>query len=717
MRFFKMSLALKMAVATFLGAACGLFFGDLCNVFSPYASAYILVLKVTAVPYLIVAIMHGLGQLSASQALQILRNGVLFIGLAWVINILMVYLTYSMFPLPSTKQIAGYTSIEPAHLNFADLLIPDNIFFCLTNNIVPAIVVFSVFFGIALMFLKRKEVIMQGLENLVEVLTSITGWIARITPYGTFLIIANQVGTIQLSTVKQVSTYVILYLIGVCLVIFWIFPRLVSMLTNIRSYKWIQQLSPVLLLGYTTNVVIVCLPYIIELLKKETQVIDPKDEKAQAQIQGTVSVVFNLPLGSLFITLFVLFVSIFYSIPLNFNGQVELFVTTFLTGLGAVGLGSWINNLTFILDSLSMPIEAVNLYLSTLPFTAGFQSMVSVMQIASLSLFITLSCRKMIQHSLARILRSSFITLIPVLAVAAAIKLVNPLPDIKKESKSIFELDITSTSPAQILTAPPSPRELTSDLFDQIVASKVLRVGYYPEAPPYCFYNIQGSVVGYDMAFAYELAYDLGCHLELVPLHYESVINELTEGQYDIAMSAVSVTPQRLKELLFSRPYVSSRLVLVVQEKMRKAFSTLSSIQENSNLKIAVMKGSSYEMLAREYFPENRMILLNTYGDIVNEDATVALLWEEEEAMAWSLTNRGYRLVLPSPALGVDQIAYAVREGNLHLVSYLNEWMAYKRGQGFVKKQYDLWIKGKTEIAAAKEPRWSIIRNVLHWVE
>ena len=97
--------------------------------------------------------------------------------------------------------------------------------------------------------------------------------------------------------------------------------------------------------------------------------------------------VFNLPLGSLFITVFVFFISIFYNVPLQLAAQFKLFVTTFLTSLGAVGLGSWINTLTFILDSLGLPVEAINLYLATLPFTAGFQSMLSVMEIASLSLF------------------------------------------------------------------------------------------------------------------------------------------------------------------------------------------------------------------------------------------------------------------------------------------------------------------------------------------
>lgn len=713
-----MSLTLQMAIATVLGILCGLFFGDLCSVFSSWGSAYIMLLKVTAVPYLVGAIIHGVGQLSSTQAKQILKKGIFFIGLAWMINICIIYLINYIFPRSQATQLSGYVSIDTPHLNFAELLIPDNIFYDLANNIIPAIVIFSLLIGIALMYLKEKQYLMNSFQNLVEALTRITSWIARVTPFGTFLIIANQVGTIQLTTIKQVSTYIILYILGVCIIVFWIFPRLTQMLTGIPSYRWLQQTFPILLLAYTTNVVIVCLPYIIELLKKETQILDPKDEKAQSLIQGTVSVVFNLPLGSLFITLFVFFISIFYSFPLSVSSQVELFVTTFLTSLGAVGLGSWINSLTFILDSLGLPADAVNIYLTTLPFTAGFQSMVSVIEIASLSLFITLSCRQMIILKWARIIRNGVFTVIPVLLIFSGIRIFNPLPVIKNATKSIFELKILSSIPIAVLSTPVARNEdLRADTLDRVLATKTLRVGFNPSVAPFCFYNVDGKVVGYDISFAYELAYDLGCKLELVPMHYGRLVEELNAGYYDIAMSAVTINEQRLKELLFTHPYLTPRLVLVVPEKSRKLFSTIDNILDSAKARIAVMKGTAFEVYARERFPNKEIVLLTSYADFMQCGPDVALFWEEEEAIAWLLTHRGYRLISTQPPLGVDAMGYAIRGNSSRFLEYLNQWLQLKGSQGFIAKQSDLWIKGKTEIAAPNEPRWSVIRNVLHWID
>lgn len=716
MRLLKMSLTLQMAIATFLGILCGLFFGDLCDVFSPYAAAYIMLLKVTAVPYLIGAIIHGVGQLSVTQAKQIVKKGVLFISLAWTINILMVYAIKYVFPRPKSTQLGGYISGDIPQLNFAELLIPDNIFYDLTHNVVPAIVIFSLLVGISLMHIKEKDVIMRGMENFVNVLTRITSWIAKITPIGTFIIIANQVGTIQLSTVKQVSTYVILYIVGLSLVVFWIIPRLTNILTSIPSFKWLQQLLPILVLAYTTNVVIVCLPFIIELLKKETQQIDPQDATAQSQIQGTVSVVFNLPLGSLFITVFVFFASIFYNSPIGVSSQFELFVTTFLTSLGAVGLGSWINSLTFILDSLGLPLEAVNLYLTTLPFTAGFQSMVSVIEIASLSLFITLACRNMIFLRWSTVLRKGLFTVVPVLLLLAGIKTFNPLPEIKNETKSIYELSISASIPVSIQAHSASSIH-PGDTFQRILTTKTLRVGYNPNCAPFCFKNVDGNIVGYDIAFAYELAYDLGCSLELIPMRYENLITELNEQHYDIAMSAITVNEARLKALTFTQSYISPRLCFVVQEKVRKLFTSIDSIMQNPRIKLAVLKGSAFETAARELFPNKKIILLNTYEDFDAKDPLVALLWEEQEAIAWSLCHRNYRIIFPQPPMGFDTLSYAIRNDSPRFIHYLDQWLELKKSQGFTDRQYALWIKGKTEIAVPSEPRWSVLRNVLHWDE
>ncbi|MBM3207591.1 MAG: cation:dicarboxylase symporter family transporter [Chlamydiae bacterium] len=717
MRFFKLSLAAQMAIATVLGILCGLFFGNICAIFAPYGSAYIMLLKATAIPYLIVAIIHGIGQLNSFQAKSILKKGILFIGLAWLINISMVYLVYFSFPKAQNTQ-SGFISTETSGINFAELLIPENIFYDLANNIVPAIVVFSLLIGIALMQIKEKDVLMNSLKNLVEALTKITSWIAKITPLGTFLIIANQVGTIQFSTIKQISSYIILYIICTCMIVFWIFPRIINMVTHVKANRWLQLLSPILLLAYTTNIVIVCIPFIIEMLRKEIQNLEPFDEKTQVQIQGTVSVIFNLPLGSLFITIFVFFCSIFYNNPIAMKGQIELFLTTILTSLGAVGIGSWINSLTFLLNTLGLPIEAINLYLTAIPFTSGFQAAVSAMQISTLCFLITLACRRHLHTSLLRIFKQATFTIVPVILLFLGIKLYSPLPEIKSLKKTIYELSISSNIDVNNLSKATDRNDLVQneDTLDRILRTKKIRVGYIKNTVPFSFENLDQSLVGYDIAFAYELAYDLGCSLELTPIEISDLISDLKTNKIDIAMSGISITEERLKQISFTNTYMKPKYVFVTYEKKKKYFSSLDEIQENPRIRIAVLKGSSYESVAHDLFPDHKIVYLESY-DAFNPSAADGILWEEQQAIYWSLGKKDIRVIFPSPSVGVDSLSYAVNSSSPKFLTYLNQWLTLKSSENFSKKQYDLWIDEKTEIAAPYEPRWSIIRDVLKWVE
>ncbi len=457
---FRSSLTFQMILATVLGIFAGLFLGDMCHVFAPWENAYIMILKITTIPYLICAVIHGIGRLATSSAKQILQKGLLFIAGVWVINICVIYMTVFLFPQSQGAVHASYSTAAPSTINFAEMLIPENVFYALSNNIVPAIVMFGLLLGIALMHLKEKQTVLSLLDTLVDAFTRMTGWISRITPVGTFLIIADRVGTIHLETVKQISTYLILYILCICLLVFWIIPRIVAMLTSIPASKWIKDLTPILVLAFTTNVVIVTLPFIIELIKRESEKLYKKDGIFQDQVQGIVSIIFNLPLGSLFISVFVFFISIFYHMPLSFMAQIQLFVTTFLTSLGAVGLGSWINSLNFLLDSLGLPLNAIDTYLTTLPFTAGFQSMVSVMEISSLALLIALACHGLIRWNWTTLVKKTATTLIPVAIFFFAFKSWILLPSISNPTKSICDLQIDTPCPSESLyryRSSPSP--------------------------------------------------------------------------------------------------------------------------------------------------------------------------------------------------------------------------------------------------------------------
>lgn len=710
----KLNLSLKMFLATFLGIGLGVLIGDHCNLFAPLTKAYIMILKITAVPYLIVAIMRGVGQLLPDQSLSLLKKGLSVILGMWLINILMVFLTSSVFPTAKGSRVSSYNPNEPAPIDFTELLIPDNIFYDLANNIVPSIVVFSLVIGIALMHNPAKHSILSGLENIQSLLSKVTTWISQITPYGTFFIIAKQFGTIDLSTVKQVSTYIILYITCLSIVIFWIIPHLISTFTAISYKKWLQALGPVLLLAYTTNFVIVCLPFLITALEKMTKE-DCKieDKRVLGEIQGLVSLVFNLPLGSLFITIFLIFLSVMFKAPFDIYAYCKLFVTTFLTSLGAVGIGSWINSITFLLSSFLLPQDALNLFLTSLPFTSGFQSMVSISQIGTIAFIVTLLGAKAIKVKWLKFSKGIAFSFVPVFLFFQFIKVYNPFPPIESKTKSIFDLSIASSVPVKILDkGQPKPAH---NILSSIKGSKTLKVGFITKYAPFAFKNSYGELVGFDIAFAYQLAYDLGCDLEFVPLSYEKISSELNSGLYDIAMSCVSMNETRIQNVYFSTPYISSEIILVMTEDLKKKLKNSHRIFVDTSLKIAAIKGTSYADLLPKLFPDHEHILVDSPHSFSTKKQADILLWSDHEAAAWILKHRNYRIMFPTPAFGQDTKCYVLKQGDNEFLEYINNWLILKKEEGFFNHQYNLWIEGKTDSIEPKYRRWSVIKDILKW--
>ena len=59
-------------------------------------------------------------------------------------------------------------------------------------------------------------------------------------------------------------------------------------------------------------------------------------------------------------------------------------------------------------------------------------------------------------------------------------------------------------------------------------------------------------------------------------------------------------------------------------------------------------------------------------------------------------------------------VAFAVAHNNLELQTFLNSWLSVQKSAGTVQALYDKWILGKG--AEKHSPRWSVIKDVLHWV-
>ncbi len=72
-------------------------------------------------------------------------------------------------------------------------------------------------------------------------------------------------------------------------------------------------------------------------------------------------------------------------------------------------------------------------------------------------------------------------------------------------------------------------------------------------------------------------------------------------------------------------------------------------------------------------------------------------------------------VAVPRPDSVAIPVAYPVAHGDEEMLGFLNSWLELKKKDKTVEKLFAHWIMGKS--VDTVEPRWSIIRNVLHWVD
>lgn len=83
--------------------------------------------------------------------------------------------------------------------------------------------------------------------------------------------------------------------------------------------------------------------------------------------------------------------------------------------------------------------------------------------------------------------------------------------------------------------------------------------------PPYEYYD-NGRISGIDIDIMQAVADDLGMKLDVEDMDFEAVITSVQTGKADVGASALTITKDRAKNVLFTTPYTRCRQVIIVRE-------------------------------------------------------------------------------------------------------------------------------------------------------
>ncbi len=705
-----------------LGVATGLFFGEKAGVLQLVAEGYLRLLQMTVLPYVMVSLIEGIGSLDGARARHLfVRVGTLSLVL-WALALGAVMLMPLVFPEIESASFFSTTLVENRPpLDFVALYIPSNPFHSLANNIVPAVVLFSVFLGVALIGIERKQDLLENLMLIERGLKRANQFAVGLTPIGLFAIAAHIVGTVDAAQFAQVRVYLISYGVMALLLSLWVLPGLVACLTPIPAREILKKTRDGLITAFMTGELFIVLPMLIDRSKELLIAHGLPESQEGSSPDVIVPAFYNFPHAAKLLSLsFVLFAAWYSQTVLSLTDYWVLVLAGIFSLFGSINVA-----LPFLLDVVKIPADTFQLFLTTGVINARFGTLTSAMYMVTLALAGSYALAGNLRLSPGRILRYALVTAgLTVVTLAMTGGLLRALgsgtydKDRLVEEMKLLRPPTVRASVLRQLPSEPLPKDGASVL-DAIRARGRIRVGYVDGALPYSYLNSRGELVGFDVEMAYTLAAELGLAIEFVPVPRERLAEVINAGLCDVVMGGIAVTTGRASEMVFSPPYVDETLSFAVPDHRRADFSSAEWIRATPGLRVAVPNLPYLEEIIHREFPRVEIVPVSVDRAVDfftgRMERIDALVFPAERGSYFTLLYPAFSVAVPHPLAIRFPLAYPVARRDLEFARFLGIWIDLQRKNGTVQALYDHWILGRD--AQPKQPRWSVIRNVLHWVK
>ena len=127
------------------------------------------------------------------------------------------------------------------------------------------------------------------------------------------------------------------------------------------------------------------------------------------------------------------------------------------------------------------------------------------------------------------------------------------------------------------------------------LAETVLNVGAYPTNPPFETKTSNGTFEGFEVDIVNEAAKRAGMTTEIADYGFQALFAAIASKRIDVAISTITITPDRLKSVSFTQPYYDSDMGIAA-----KADSPVKTVADLKGKVVGYLSGSTGEKWVKD---------------------------------------------------------------------------------------------------------------------
>ncbi|MCY1389238.1 Proton/sodium-glutamate symport protein [compost metagenome] len=235
-------------------------------------------------------------------------------------------------PLP---EVTSATNLQTSVFTLKDFmthLVPKSFAEAMATNEILQIVVFSIFFGIALASLgKKAEGLVNVIEDLSHAMLKVTGYVMKLAPLAVMAAMAATVSINGLSILVKFAVFMRDFYLG--LIVLWVMLVFAGwMFLGRRVFKLVVLIREAFLLSFATASSESAYPKILHALDRFGV------KRRISSFVMPMGYSFNLDGSMMYCTFAVLFIAQAYGIEMSIGTQITMLLTLMLTSKGMAGV-------------------------------------------------------------------------------------------------------------------------------------------------------------------------------------------------------------------------------------------------------------------------------------------------------------------------------------------------------------------------------------------